>query len=454
MYSHDLGASGTTSSVPTEVWSDADAAVTRVCAHPHNANIFMASSEDGVVRMYDRRAGSNEAVADLSEPAEMNDVEMSPTEPTQFIVTDRKGHIFLHDARKAFADNRARGTISSDLAVMNYATVLSAPRAAKGGKYGYGIPSTSSVAFAPDGRAFVATMSRHEPTLYSLHEPYPLARFGAPDYSNICTIKHSSLAGADDGTNGLFLASGSDDWRAYVWRVPELASLRERVREADTVPSDEWKELGGGAPAIAYQSPTLPAGAQAASDSASCRRKMVPPRVNVPLHAVETHRSIVNTALLHPHVPMLYTAGVEKVVHAHSPTGIFASELEHRERREPWTAASLADFFMRNPGARQAADDASLPDPQYSGESEEDFERRLTREETFTLFQFDDLVAEDTEAHMRSWLTLDRPPDRADEDLDDDSEDEDSEEEERASNSDDGDDDIGGGGAPHHPLSP
>jgi len=38
-----------------------------------------------------------------------------------------------------------------------------------------------------------------------------------------------------------------------------------------------------------------------------------------PLFTLKSHRSIVNSLLFHPHLPLIYTAGVEKLVRMFSP---------------------------------------------------------------------------------------------------------------------------------------
>ena len=38
-----------------------------------------------------------------------------------------------------------------------------------------------------------------------------------------------------------------------------------------------------------------------------------------PLFTLKSHRSIVNSVLFHPHLPLIYTAGVEKLVRIFSP---------------------------------------------------------------------------------------------------------------------------------------
>lgn len=41
--------------------------------------------------------------------------------------------------------------------------------------------------------------------------------------------------------------------------------------------------------------------------------------VPIPLFTLKSHRSIVNSLIFHPHLPLIYTAGVEKLVRIFSP---------------------------------------------------------------------------------------------------------------------------------------
>ena len=97
------------------------------------------------------------------------------------------------------------------------------------------------------------------------------------------------------------------------------------------------------------------------------------------------HRSVVNTALFHPTLPLLYTAGVEKIIVQHGP----AATSSHPGRwrfvpREPKPHFS-------HPGLDGPSDPADDPDP-LPGETPQARELRLRQEDPQVLQYFDGLV--------------------------------------------------------------
>ena len=60
-------------------------------------------------------------------------------------------------------------------------------------------------------------------------------------------MKHGNFGGPGIETDDLF-ASGSDDFRGYVWRIPPLSVLKEQRREFSV---NEWEN---------YQSPVTEVG--------------------------------------------------------------------------------------------------------------------------------------------------------------------------------------------------
>lgn len=73
--------------------------------------------------------------------------------------------------------------------------------------------------------------------MYTLNDPYPIATFsgkhlpdgspvppGAQTYTNSCTIKHGSFGGLGSDRD-TYYAQGSDDFRTYVWKIPDEADM-------------------------------------------------------------------------------------------------------------------------------------------------------------------------------------------------------------------------------------
>ena len=78
------------------------------------------------------------------------------------------------------------------------------------------------------------------PVVYSTSDPYPIAvcsaRYnpdgtpipeGSKTYKSSATIKHVSLGGPGLDED-IYLSTGSDDFRGYVWRIPSVEELLER----------------------------------------------------------------------------------------------------------------------------------------------------------------------------------------------------------------------------------
>ncbi|KAG8959868.1 hypothetical protein FRC00_001179 [Tulasnella sp. 408] len=155
----------------------------------------------------------------------------------------------------------------------------------------------------------------HSPTIYTLDDPYPLAICGSatlPDgsplpegqsgYKTGVTMKHGSFR-SNGGTT--YYTAGSEDFRAYIWKVPPAQQLKEQRRPMTT---EEW--LSGrsgetsGVFAYAPDRSTTP---------------LVPVNISTPAGRVEGHSSIINTALFHPTLPLLATSGIERFIRLHRP---------------------------------------------------------------------------------------------------------------------------------------
>lgn len=137
------------------------------------------------------------------------------------------------------------------------------------------------------------------------------------------------------------------------------------------------------------------------------------PTLVSPASAVLTgHRSVVNTALFHPTLPLLYTAGVEKIIVQYGP----AATSSHSGRwrfvpREPKPHFS-------HPGLDGPSDPADDPNP-LPGETPQARELRLRQEDPQVLQYFDGLV--EAEGEDMLWDESDDTDDDDDYDGDDDS---------------------------------
>ncbi|KAG9031626.1 hypothetical protein FRB95_002493 [Tulasnella sp. JGI-2019a] len=269
-----------------------------ISTHPSNDHLLLTCGEDRKILLHDVRTPQFPAGL-ISQRWETTGVRYHPRSENLFVSSDNNGGVYLHDARVAFGRDGPKGT------VLQYST-----RLAKAGYSSLANPEASSVVFDERGTRFVVTFLGHVPTLYSLDDPDPIATFSgacAPDgsevpttersYANASTMKHGSFGGDH-------YAAGSDDFRGYIWKVPPTAYLLDRRRK---MTEDEW---------------SAGEGCSTGSIGYSLSRKeapVVPREISTPSSRVGGHKSIVNTALFHPHLPILATAGIESHICLHRP---------------------------------------------------------------------------------------------------------------------------------------
>ncbi|GAA5862389.1 hypothetical protein JCM8547_007625 [Rhodosporidiobolus lusitaniae] len=308
---------------PANAWLDHDDSVMGLSCHPSNPALLLSASSDGTLRLFDvRQPGSVGLIADQFA---FDDVVHHPVTPDVFAYAAEGGHLGLIDGRMAWSDaskERASGPngglvvkIASDLAVQQFdATLLRRSSPDKPLQSAH--PTVSSVVFSPTGSLLCATLSGYLPTLYELSSPAPLATFSSPPpplapsdktasplsfpqgYRNTCTMKHGSFGGGSGASagRGLFYAGGSDDFKAYVWEVPDVETLRRRREEK---PKEELSGIG-------FRSRSHP------------DKVTLPASISTPSAILTGHRSIVNTALFDPNLPRIWTSGVEKTIVQHS----------------------------------------------------------------------------------------------------------------------------------------
>ncbi|KWU45602.1 WD40 repeat-like protein [Rhodotorula sp. JG-1b] len=380
---------------PTQVWLDHESAVNSISPHPFNPALFISASSDGTLRQFDQRShDSGGAVAVIADRCGMNHVQHHPLTPEVFVYAGERGNLALIDGRTGW-----RSSAGDDLEGFNVASRVAVHRQFHtrltrgfGPAQRYAYPTVSSFTFDRTGSILCATISGYLPTLYELSASEPLACFASPapaagvadgesdapkrastsappdagshllsfprGYRNTTTTKHGSFGGGADATpgRGLYYAAGSDDFKAYVWEVPNLERLREGRRKRVA--------------ASATYGPTADA--------------TYPTLVSPASSVLTGHRSVVNTALFHPTLPLLYTAGVEKIIVQHGA----AATSSHPGRwrfvpREPKPHFS-------HPGLDGPSDPADDPHC-LPGETPQAREQRLRQEDPQVLQYFDGL---------------------------------------------------------------
>ncbi|KAH9841355.1 WD40 repeat-like protein [Rhodofomes roseus] len=276
--------------------------------HPHHDEIFLSASDDGCIIMHDMRAESTltRAQGTLQHDSEFTSVQFHPEMPHIFVTSDNRGEMCLRDTRMAFGPKSRRRDKGI---VQKYVTTITKPSIRH-----LSNSEVSSVTFDRTGTKLAATMMHCSPAIYSLSDPYPVAVCTAatlpdgspipPDertYANSCTIKHGSFGGGGLPDDPYYCA-GSDDFRAYTWKIPPTAALTQQRQEFS---NDDWSTENSDT--IGF-----------AASTTDTRR--VPVTLSQPAARLTGHQSIVNTALMHPTFPAVLTAGIERNILLHSPT--------------------------------------------------------------------------------------------------------------------------------------
>lgn len=217
-------------------------AVYGITVNPENGNVFATACDDGRVLVYDMREppATADAICLASYTSSMHAVMYNPAEPRLLATANAKEGLGLWDVRKPKS------------CLLRYGTSVAQQ-------------SANSVRINRSGDQILALRRRLPPILYSIHSNKPLCEFDHTGYFNSCTMKSCCFAGDNDQ----YVLSGSDDFRLYMWKIPEDLSSRRYVNEAHMV-----------------------------------------------LHG---HRSIVNQVRFNPDNHVIISSGVEKMIKVWSP---------------------------------------------------------------------------------------------------------------------------------------
>ncbi|KDE07265.1 hypothetical protein MVLG_02485 [Microbotryum lychnidis-dioicae p1A1 Lamole] len=433
----------------SRMWEAHDDAVHRVRCHPMNPDLFMSASDDGILNSYDLRVPGGRVnvgvVNVLGDPtAELCDVAYHPQQPdTLFATANSRGALLLHDTRmttsptylltKTFAVQEFHSNLIRYVSGSN--TTASVETAS---------PSISSISFSPNGSLLSATLTGYLPTFYEISSPLPLFTVSSPPppatevtsssrtledtipmYRNGVTVKHGGFGGDESGGGALRYAEGSDDFRVYVWDLPksyeDFKAQRKTWQEGEQMPEG----VDDAQARVAFRG----------SNPDSSRT--IVPSISIPSSILDPHRSIVNSCLFHPTLPLLFTSGVEKTIWAHSPYPFSESIYPvPRTRRKPNPVVSW--LAMMSPVFERVVEN----------ESQEEKERRLRAEDREVLEYFDAIAIGDREIWRSAKLGSNEEEEEEDDDDDeeeDEEEEEDSEEEfadELAHSEEDADEDL------------
>ncbi|KZT44597.1 WD40 repeat-like protein [Sistotremastrum suecicum HHB10207 ss-3] len=293
-----------------------------IAANPFNEDICLTASDDGTIIRHDWRIGESGTPIILGPPSGFTGVRYHPASDNLIATSAASGHVALRDLRMS--------TLTHSGTVMHYSTILSKPPDRLSN------PEACSISFDREGSRLAVNVLNFYPVIYGLSDPSPLAVLTAdflPDgsvipegertYTNRATeLKRGSFGslGSDDEQ---YYTSGSDDFRAYVWKIPPVEVLKE---QRQTIDADRWKTLSEDVIGNVHRS------------LASFNAKCVHPKEGL-TPCLPPHRSIINTSLFHPTLPHIVTAGVESgiLIHSPFPTAPFSQRLERTDLavREP-----------------------------------------------------------------------------------------------------------------------
>ncbi|CAD6927791.1 unnamed protein product [Tilletia laevis] len=349
-------------------------AIREVSAHPYNPALVLACTQNGLLTMNDVRLPAPGFVgcARLSARRGLFALAGRSFSGVQWRPLASDGNTFavcistasnrvdaaninvkagtrLYDARMCFRSSDrsggmdamnvldTAGILNDDNAVVLYDSVLERfDRRSDDEVYAYfAVADGVNVRFDPTGQFLVSDATGFKPIIYEVGQSQPIAVCEAKGYATRCTTKHGSFGrfGTDltkveeppsdrvqDARDergpavreaftlpkverdGLYYVTGSDDFRGYGWAIPSVESLvarREAVKELSILRGERpidglYFVSKNGAPVWV-------------------------PRLNKPAFTLDGAQSITNTTLAHPHLPLIATSGIERLVRLYSP---------------------------------------------------------------------------------------------------------------------------------------
>ncbi|CAF2530487.1 unnamed protein product [Rotaria sp. Silwood2] len=175
----------------------------------HN-DVFIAATEDGHIHLYDLRSVSSAAAHDQpsivvaeSFDGSFHSCTFHPQQTCLIATANARRGIELYDTRLCKSP------------VLRYGAPTSSSRRMSTSNNDDDIEGMS-VTFNGNGSLLYALRRRLPPVLFKLHQSHAFCQFDADNFVNLCTMK----AGCFVGDNDQYIASGSDDFNVYMWRIP------------------------------------------------------------------------------------------------------------------------------------------------------------------------------------------------------------------------------------------
>jgi len=365
----------------------------RVACHPQEANCLLSAAEDGLVFRHDLRTPEKENNTILLEArAQYTDLCWNPVSPDLFLASTNHT-IKLYDRRKLRSDPNS----NVNNCLVSYTTNLIKPKPL----FRIGHPEISSVTIDPTGKLLGVMMSKWYPTIWSLDDPHPLAVLKSEPtvngdsqsegaFRDVCTIKHGGFSNHVH-SDSTYFAGGSDDFRCYGWKLPSITDMENQRHEVAKL-SDWLNETT--LDTCAYGNKTI----------------TVPMTISKPSLKLHGHRSIPNSLIFHPYLPLVCTSGVEKLVKVHSARRVGWYPHQSIESRAQATSTTVR---------RKMSVADRIPFIFGSHRSQLHSSARPEDEDLETLAMFDALLEREKEVGDQSlWFGLDRH--HTDDDDDDD----------------------------------
>ncbi|KAG7088144.1 hypothetical protein E1B28_012166 [Marasmius oreades] len=343
--------------------------IREIACHPYQDELFLVASDSGRIALHDLRVQPRSLIGRAQDAiqleTEVTGVQYHPQTEHLFVTSDGQGNVCLRDTRMAFG---ARTERSGNGVVLHYNTKLSKRRLKH-----LSNPESSSVTFGADGNQIAVTMLHYFPTIYGTSDPNPIAICtgrnypdgtpvpeGERTYSNSCTMKHGCFGRPPDNPGISYYCAGSDDFCGYLWQIPPVEELTVRREE---IASRDW-----------YREDSQVVGFT--KDLGSAR--YLPVELSTPTTVLKGHNSIVNTTVIHPYLPLIVTAGIERDVRLHSPTK--STPFLHEMEASPTEARKLLKETDREQTRRVVMEHLFRDAEGY------DFERDREEVETIALF--------------------------------------------------------------------
>ncbi|CBQ68670.1 conserved hypothetical protein [Sporisorium reilianum SRZ2] len=415
-----------------------DDSVPQLSAHPCNPNLLLSCDDGGDLKFIDIRMPHDSVSAARSDVvAGFSSVQWNPnaSDGNTFAAATCgriTGSTRLYDVRQCFSSDRNRPLSSKD-AVLSYHTALMQHSSTRG--LIAAAAETNSICFDPQGRFLASSISRYHPTIYSVNDPDPLVTLESTvaddpirheDYyhwsgvpvgtptapkklSSCCTIKHGSF-GLQAHTGKLHYAIGSDDFRAYVFEIPDRDELllqrefvnrrqwidetsklhalrRQQKAESEARPQvqhaqEEQEEGEGDDDSDADFSMIADNSIDHESEVAYCAGSILratnivrPARIREQAFVLCGGRSIINTALIHPTLPLILTAGIVPEINVHSAAPLRPKQIQtfdmFGERKALKTGGTRSRFLVP-PSSRSLIDHDSDESEGHSHDEDDD----------------------------------------------------------------------------------